>query len=691
MSLDIGWIDMLFNKNFRILEIDNGSARQLRAHGCTDDFDTLFEDEIDSSDNDMDTVSFTLKTQKKNNDVQVSQPLENSVDDVSQDDNIVNTETVETNVNQPETDSVDVASQDDNQTNTETSDNVASLSETNSADEVEQVNKTPNTDSVEGGVSQSNTDEVSGVSQSQNQMAVDDVDDTKNVNNTGDISNVDVVNDVEKAEFIDEVKVVEKVHMSRQVAEAQGYVCIDSAESLVAQINANPKGKFMLFVDIDMSTIDFDTIAKTQDETFLGTFDGNGYEIKNLNKPMFGFIGQGAVINDVVLADVNIAPSCKEYDGSYGALVTNVQNATVSNCSATGSIILPDASRPGSATGGLIGNAYDTVVSNCNVSDFEIVSHMGRVGGVVGTASGGSISSCNFSGNIKGDSETGGILGCAIRVKSIENCSSEGNIDGYRAVGAILGYSWGFTSLLSDDRVSSVVGCKSSANVSASTSDVGGIIGLSQDDAIESCVFTGSVQGKFGVGGVAGWNTTEIDSCDVSGYIKATEGCCGGFTGVSSESATNSTFTGKIESSRSFYDENGNQDLNKLLYGAAMEVLFVGDDLDDAFVGPAILDWRGNKIAPENIDINIDDRKKDEVASKSVEDVEKNYHSIPVSGQEVSFDDKDMKFAAMLNLGKNAIQTQYAGTWVVFDIQTGALSYYVWNPELRTFDKQVLS
>ena len=633
---------MLFNKISSFLGINDNSTSKLLQQELNQDMDTLFDDELTSTDNDMDTVSFNAT--KENTPItpqgkEATTQAENA-DDLS-DVNKAENDNKSDNTNNTNSTHVNNASNE--------AENIANVAET------EQTSSTTITNNAE---QTENTDEISNVNKAEN---------TNKTDSTNVVSQVQAINEVQKTE---------KVHMSREIAEAQGYICIDSAESLDQQISANPKGKFMLVGDIDMSTINFDTLCKTQEETFLGAFDGNGYEIKNLNNPLFGFVGTGAVINDVNLVDVNIVPRYPEYLPTQGSLATHVQGAKITNSSVSGIL---DASKVScSDVGGLIGAALDSIITNCHATDMKVYSDDGSTGGIVGKANGGSISDSSFSGEIKADSQTGGILGCAIRVQAIRNCSSDGSIDGSRATGGILGYSWGFESMMSDERVSTIEGCKSSANITSTSYDVGGIVGLSQDDAITNCEFAGIVQAASIVGGIAGWNTTDISDCNVSGTIIPTKYSGGAFTGCTSENARKCTFTGEVDSTH-YYDEDGNVNLNKLLYGNPMEVLYVGDP---SWVGPAMLDWSGNKISPQNLDIDIDDRKPIEKPE---------YPSIPVSSKEVSFDDKDMKFAALQNLGKNAIQTQYAGTWVVFDIQTGEPSYFVWNPDTQTFDKQVLN
>ena len=248
---------------------------------------------------------------------------------------------------------------------------------------------------------------------------------------------------------------------------------------------------------------------------------------------------------------------------------------------------------------------------------------------------------------------------------SIKNCSSDGTITGSSRVGVILGFSFcsGGLEGRGFKMIGSVENCTSSATVSGDEHDIGGIIGMGQHYETLDCVFTGSVSGPY-VGGILGWNGCDVvDGCEFSGKASGTVRA-GGITAVSGSDVTNCVVSGNLESGEGYYDENGNIDPIAVVYGKPMVVEWFGN----VYIGsaPAILDWHGNKISPENIDIDIDDR-------------------------EVDFDDEDMNFAARMLLGENAAQTTVAGIWSVFDEETGTIKFYEWDMDTKTFSEKVLN
>jgi len=139
---------------------------------------------------------------------------------------------------------------------------------------------------------------------------------------------------------------------------------------------------------------------------FTGTFDGQGYEIRDLhiNRPdedRVGLFGEtdGAVIRDMSV--VNVTVIGKEAVG--GLVATNGWNGIVSNCYSTGSVTGEDG------VGGLVGANWGTVsnsYSSCNITGIS------RVGGLVGVNGPDQIVSNSYStGSVTGVDDVGGLVG----------------------------------------------------------------------------------------------------------------------------------------------------------------------------------------------------------------------------------------------------------------------------------------
>ena len=140
--------------------------------------------------------------------------------------------------------------------------------------------------------------------------------------------------------FIEEVN-----RLSKIMAILQGYTIIETAEDLY-NIRNDLDGKFILMNDIDLSGYEnWDPIGRSQtgsfSEAFQGTFNGNGYVIKNLtiNRPDEEYVGlfgytNGANIENVGLENVNVTGGSK-----VGGLAgTSITSGEMSNCYATGSV-----------------------------------------------------------------------------------------------------------------------------------------------------------------------------------------------------------------------------------------------------------------------------------------------------------------------------------------------------------------
>jgi hypothetical protein len=141
-------------------------------------------------------------------------------------------------------------------------------------------------------------------------------------------------------------------------------------------------------------------------EGFVGTFDGQGCDIRDLyiNRPdedcvgLFGEIEE-AVIRDVSVVDVTVIG--KEAVG--GLMGTNGWDGNVSNCYSTGNITGEDC------VGGLVAVNWGTLInsySNCKVTGVS------RVGGLVGITGPDQIVSNSYStGSVTGVDDVGGLVG----------------------------------------------------------------------------------------------------------------------------------------------------------------------------------------------------------------------------------------------------------------------------------------
>jgi len=211
-------------------------------------------------------------------------------------------------------------------------------------------------------------------------------------------------------------------------------------------IRDNLIGSHTLMNDLDSTTPGYEELASpTANEgegwqpigtwslsAFTGSFDGQGYEIRDLfiNRPnespigLFGFTGEGGVIKDVGLVNVTVT-------GYYyiGGLV-GYNNGIVTNSYTTGNV-----SGIVGMVGGLVGKNTDTVGNSYSIAS---VSGVVNAGSLVGDNWGGTVSKSYATGNVIGYSCVGGLV--AYNNKgTVSDSYSTGSVTGHEEVGGLVG------------------------------------------------------------------------------------------------------------------------------------------------------------------------------------------------------------------------------------------------------------
>lgn len=214
-----------------------------------------------------------------------------------------------------------------------------------------------------------------------------------------------------------------------------GYVGVYTKDDL-DYIRLDMSGKYILMNDIVFEESDFEKGGDfynsgkgwepigTSSTNFKGTFDGNGYAIKNLyiNAPEEDYVGLFGHISDATIKNVDLV-----------------------NCDITGR----------KYTGGIVGYSNKTsTVSHCNTQGS--VSGENHVGGIVGYQNAPSSSSY--------------IMNC------IQYCNNAADIFAASNVGGVVGFSYAVKTNQTTG-VSHVNYCSNSGDVTATDSNAGGIIG----------------------------------------------------------------------------------------------------------------------------------------------------------------------------------------------------------------------
>ena len=294
----------------------------------------------------------------------------------------------------------------------------------------------------------------------------------------------------------------------------------------------------------------------TNTDRFNGILDGRGYSITDLyinressNQGLFGYMGPGGSIKNVIMIDVNITSW-----GSTGGLVGNNVHGVIHNSSVTGSVYgsswyrgllvglnqgeIYDCYSMGNVTngnylGGLVGENQGLIYDSYSVSRIDGDYHLG---GLVGRNDGGTIRDSHAHGNISGIYYLGGAVGLS-RNGEISNVSSQGNIEGLHYLGGLLGYNDNNT----------VEDSFSWADVRGEQY-LGGLIGKSIDGYVTNSTAEGSVNGtSTQVGGLMGRNAGEISHSHAYGDVVG-EAHVGGLVGINADGSpiSNSTAWGDV-------------------------------------------------------------------------------------------------------------------------------------------------
>jgi hypothetical protein len=215
-------------------------------------------------------------------------------------------------------------------------------------------------------------------------------------------------------------------------------------------VRYNPAGNYTLMNDLDSTTAGYEELASPTAnggkgwqpigifipqcpyEGLTGTFDGQGYEIRDLfiNCPddnsvgLFKFVDKGGCIQDIGVVNATVV------GWSFVGSLAGVNHGTISNCYATGSVSGGDQ-----CVGGLVGMNEETV--NNSYSAGSVTGDI-CVGGLVGLHDNGTLSDSYSKCSVTGESGIGGLVGF-ISYGSMSNSYSTGSVTGEGAVGGLVG------------------------------------------------------------------------------------------------------------------------------------------------------------------------------------------------------------------------------------------------------------
>jgi len=273
---------------------------------------------------------------------------------------------------------------------------------------------------------------------------------------------------------------------------------------------------YRLMADIDMSEYtgaSIYIIGIDDRIPFNGVFDGNSHAISNFTYEsngvdyigLFGYVGEGAEIRDLMLIDPNVNAG----DGSYvGALVGYSEGGSLSGCRVEGG----NVSGGSRFVGGMVGSSDYGMLSNCGYEG-SVRGEYGAVGGLVGYRV-GEVLNCYSRGVVTGVQDVGGLVGHIRSCGSISNCFSESIVTGQEIIGGLIGYN----------SCGDISNCYSTGDV-AGENDVGGLVGYNHGGSYTSCFWDNDVNPDVnGIGNgddpnVTGKTTAEMQ--DANTFIGA--------------------------------------------------------------------------------------------------------------------------------------------------------------------------
>ena len=268
---------------------------------------------------------------------------------------------------------------------------------------------------------------------------------------------------------------------------------------------------FVLKADIDLNNQPWIGIG-TEENNFVGTFNGNGHKIANLNlveteakegKAFIGFFGyaKNATIKNLTFENVNINIPCLDIDhsqGHIGAVAGSLEGtSTIENVTVKGDIKVEatvtanGASRVAVVAGG---NSY----GNVTMKNVHVIANEGSY--------------------LKANNNVGALAGQLQGVSVFENCSSNIDVTGTKFfAGGIIGLAAGdqtFTNCHTTGNITITAGREGKAH---DHYRVGGIAGGWADGAknvctLTNCSYTGELSGTNADGSVA-------EAFDYAGYV----------------------------------------------------------------------------------------------------------------------------------------------------------------------------
>jgi len=298
------------------------------------------------------------------------------------------------------------------------------------------------------------------------------------------------------------------------IAGAEGCIFGNSSQTVeirtwydLESIRNDSSGNYILMNDLDSTTAGYDELAgptandgkgwhplngpglEGDKPPFTGTFNGQGYEIRDLfiDLPGTGYVGLFSVVGeDGRIENIGVVNADVTSTAYVGALV-GVNRGTVSYSYSTGSLTGEYY------TGGLVGQNDDGTISY-SYSTVNVISDSGA-GGLMGGNT-GTVSNSYSTGNVTGDSGAGGLMGG--NTGTVSNSYSTGSVTGDSSAGGLMGTNSGTVS-----------NSYSTGNVNGNEY-LGGLVGYSDQGTVSGSFWDTETSGQSTSDGGTGKTTAEM-------------------------------------------------------------------------------------------------------------------------------------------------------------------------------------
>ena len=212
------------------------------------------------------------------------------------------------------------------------------------------------------------------------------------------------------------------------------------------------------------------------------------------------------LLNDIDLEDQMISPVAI-FNGTFNGNGFTIKNFVI------------DTSKSGRELGFVRKLSKSGVINDLNL-DYSLETNVEDtiIGGVVGTNY-GTINSCSFKGKVKGIHFVGGIAGTNEEGALITNSKNYGNIIGKIFCGGVVGSNKG--TIQKTENFGIINNTRFSSTDELTLSNIGGIAGINKN-TIKECLNSGEIGmkqvGNF-IGGIAGASTGQTLMCSNEGSV----------------------------------------------------------------------------------------------------------------------------------------------------------------------------